>query len=300
MNPGLIALIAIALLVLIGLARSIRIVPQARAGIVERLGRFQRVLGPGLNILIPFIDRMLPLIDLREQVVTFPPQAVITSDNVSVSIDTVIYYRVIDPQSVTYEIAMPIQAIEQLSVTTLRNVIGGLDLEKALTSRDEINSQLRTVLDEATGNWGIRIERVEIKAIDPPPTVQQAMEKQLQAERSKRAEILNAEGEKQSQILRAEGSKASQILTAQGERESEILRAEGQAKAVETVFHSLHEGQIDDQVLGYLYLEMLPKLADGQANKIFVIPSEITEAFGKASKALDGSSSAPPKPPKFS
>jgi regulator of protease activity HflC (stomatin/prohibitin superfamily) len=296
-NGGAIALAAIAVLVLVTLAAAVRIVPQARAGIVERLGRYQRTLQPGLALLIPFIDRMVPLIDLREQVITFPPQAVITEDNVNVGIDTVVFYTIIDPKSVTYEVAQPIRAIEQLTVTTLRNVIGSLDLEEALTSRDDINTQLRTVLDEATGKWGIRVNRVEIKAIDPPPSIQEAMEKQMRAERDKRAAILNAEGakasailvadgDKQSVVLRAEGSKTSAILEAEGDREAQALRAEGEAKAVETVFGSLHEGGIDEGVLSYLYLEMLPQLAAGEANKLFVIPQEFTEALGKLGQTV--------------
>jgi regulator of protease activity HflC (stomatin/prohibitin superfamily) len=296
-SGGAIALAAIAILVLVSLAAAVRIVPQARAGIVERLGRYHRTLQPGLALLIPFIDRMLPQIDLREQVVTFPPQAVITEDNVNVGIDTVVYYTIVDPKSVTYEVAQPIRAIEQLTVTTLRNVIGSLDLEEALTSRDEINARLRTVLDEATGKWGIRINRVEIKAIDPPPSIQEAMETQMRAERDKRAAILNAQGSKESTILvaegdqrsailRAEGAKQAAILDAEGDREAQVLRAEGEAQGVETVFSSLHKGEIDEGVLSYLYLEMLPQLAAGEANKMFVIPQEFTEALGKLGQTV--------------
>ena len=179
----------------------VRIVPQARAGVVERLGRYTRTLDAGLTLIVPFIDRVKPLIDLREQVVAFPPQPVITEDNLVVGIDTVIYFTVTDPKAATYEIANPLQAIEQLTVTTLRNVIGGLTLEETLTSRDNINSQLRVVLDEATGTWGIRVNRVELKSVEPPRTVQEAMEKQMRAERDRRAAILTAEGIKQSQIL---------------------------------------------------------------------------------------------------
>ncbi|CAN5244458.1 hypothetical protein BH24ACT23_BH24ACT23_07440 [soil metagenome] len=297
MSPGLIALIAVAIVTILVLSRAVRIVPQARAGIVERLGRYQRTLNPGLNLLIPIVDRLLPLIDLREQVVSFPPQAVITSDNVGVSIDTVVYYRVIDPRAVTYEVAQPIQAIEQLTVTTLRNLIGGLDLEQALTSRDEINDQLRTALDEATGPWGIRIGRVELKAIDPPPSIQEAMEKQMRAERDKRAmilqaqgsresAILTAEGEKQSSILQAEGSREAAILNAQGDKEAEVLRAQGEAKAIDSVFDALRSGEVNEQMLSYLYLEMLPQLAHGDANKIFVIPSEFNQALARLSDAV--------------
>src|ERR671913_1288519 len=245
MSAGVIALIVLAVFVFIVAASGVRIVPQARAGIVERLGRYTRTLDPGLTLIVPFIDRVKPLIDLREQVVSFPPQPVITEDNLVVGIDTVIYFTVTDAKAVTYEVANPLQAIEQLTVTTLRNVIGGLSLEDALTSRDNINTQLRVVLDEATGKWGIRINRVELKSIDPPGTIQEAMEKQMRAERDKRAAILQAEGYKQSQILTAEGEKQSAILKAEGARESQILRAEGESKAIETVFQAIHDGRPD-------------------------------------------------------
>src|SRR6266404_4804334 len=233
---ALIVIAVVAVLVLVVLARTIRIVPQARAGVIERLGRYHRTLNPGLAIVVPFVDRLRPLIDLREQVVSFPPQPVITEDNLVVNIDTVIYFQVNDPKAATYEIANYIQAIEQLTVTTLRNVIGGLALESTLTSRDEINGQLRGVLDEATGKWGIRVNRVELKAIDPPASIKDSMEKQMRADREKRATILTAEGEKQAQILTAEGEKQSSILRAEGEKQAAVLRAEGQSKAIETVF----------------------------------------------------------------
>src|SRR5579863_6531215 len=229
---ALIVILIVAVVVLVTLARTIRIVPQARAGVVERLGRYSRTLSPGLALVVPFIDRLRPLIDLREQVVSFQPQPVITEDNLVVSIDTVIYYQVTDAKAATYEIANYIQAIEQLTVTTLRNVIGGMALEKTLTSRDDINNQLRGVLDEATGKWGIRVNRVELKAIDPPVSIQETMEKQMRADREKRATILTAEGVKQSQILTAEGEKQAAILKAEGERQAMILEAEGQSKAI--------------------------------------------------------------------
>src|SRR3954447_6685024 len=197
----LIVLGVLALVVLFTLSRGIRIVPQARAGIVERLGRYNRTLDAGLALVVPYVDRVKPLIDLRETVVSFPPQPVITEDNLVIQIDTVIYFQVTDPKAATYEIANYIGAIEQLTVTTLRNVIGGMTLEQTLTSRDEINGHLRGVLDEATGKWGVRVNRVELKAVDPPATIQEAMEKQMRAERDKRAAILTAEGVKQSQIL---------------------------------------------------------------------------------------------------
>src|ERR687884_899397 len=233
MTAGLIVLLVVAALVLFTLARTVRIVPQARAGVVERLGRYSRTLTPGLTIIVPFIDRIRDMIDLREQVVSFAPQPVITEDNLVVNIDTVIYFQVTDPKAATYEIANYISGIEQLTVTTLRNVIGGIDLEEALTSRDQINAQLRGVLDEATGKWGIRVNRVEIKAIDPPATIKDSMEKQMRADRDKRAAILNAEGVKQSQILTAEGEKQSAILRAEGQKTAQILRSEGQAKAID-------------------------------------------------------------------
>ena len=271
--------------------------PQARAGVVERLGRYRRTLGPGLAIIIPYIDRVKPLVDRREQVISFAPQPVITEDNLVVGIDTVIYFTITDPKAVTSEVAQPLQAIEQLTVTTLRNVIGGLTLEDALTSRDGINSSLRAVLDEATGRWGIRVNRVELKSIEPPRSVQETMEKQMRAERDRRAAILTAEGVKQSQILTAEGEKQAAILTAEGEklsavlsaegeREAAALRAEGEAKAINTVFGAIHEGAPNEALLSYQYLQMLPRLAEGQANKIFVIPSEFSQAISKIGGAI--------------
>ena len=287
----MVLLIVIAIVVvffLVAAARTVRVIPQARAGVVERLGRYSRTLEPGLTIVTPFIDRVKPLVDLREQVVNFAPQSVITEDNVVVNIETVLYFTITDPRSATYEIANPLQAIEQLTVTTLRNVIGGLSLEATLTSRENVNSELRTVLDEATGKWGIRINRVEIKSVDPPPDIRAAMEKQMRAERDRRAAILQAEGEKQAQILTAEGAKQAAVLTAEGERQAAILRAEGEAKAIDTVFTAIHEGKPDRELLSYEYLQMLPQLAEGAANKVFVVPSEFTQAFGGIGEALKG------------
>jgi regulator of protease activity HflC (stomatin/prohibitin superfamily) len=303
---ALIVGIVLVVLVLVVLVRSIRIVPQARAGVVERLGRFTKVLSPGMALLVPFIDRVRATIDLREQVVSFPPQPVITSDNLTVNIDTVIYFQVTDPRAATYEIANYIQAVEQLTVTTLRNVVGGMNLEEALTSRDRINTRLRGELDEATGRWGIRVGRVELKAIDPPPSIQDSMEKQMRADRDKRAIILQAEGARESAIKTAEGQKAAQILAAEGERQavilaaegerqSRILRAEGeraarylssqgQAKAIETVFRSIHVANPDPKLLAYQYLQMLPQIAQGDANKMWIVPSE----FSKALEGLGG------------
>jgi regulator of protease activity HflC (stomatin/prohibitin superfamily) len=286
MSAGLIVLLVVAGLVLLTLGRTVRIVPQARAGVVERLGRFSRTLSPGLAIVVPFVDRVRDMMDLREQVVSFDPQPVITEDNLVVSIDTVIYFQVTDAKAATYEIANYIQGIEQLTVTTLRNVIGGMALEKTLTSRDEINNQLRGVLDEATGKWGIRVNRVELKAIDPPSSIKETMEKQMRADREKRATILEAEGVKQAQILTAEGEKQSSILRAEGQRQAAILQAEGQAKAIDTVFRAIHEGDADPKLLAYQYLQVLPQIAQGESNKVWIIPSEVTRALGQLTDAL--------------
>jgi regulator of protease activity HflC (stomatin/prohibitin superfamily) len=286
----LVLFLLVILFVVVMLAKTVRIVPQARAAIVERFGKYKQTLPAGLNIVVPFIDRVRYLIDLREQVVSFPPQPVITEDNLVVSIDTVIYFQVTDPVAATYEIANYIQAVEQLTMTTLRNIVGGMDLEQTLTSREEINSGLRGVLDEATGKWGIRVNRVEIKGIDPPPSIKDAMEKQMRADRDKRALILSAEGQRQSAILTAEGNKQSQILNAEGDRESQILRAQaereaailraqGEGQAIQTVFQAIHDGQPDQSLLAYQYLQMMPKIAEGDANKVWVIPSEITKAL---------------------
>src|SRR3954468_1496337 len=294
---AVVIVIIVALVVFVTLARTIRVVPQARAAVVERLGRYSRTLSPGLTLVVPFIDRIRATIDLREQVVSFPPQPVITEDNLVVSIDSVIYFQVTEPKSATYEIANYIQAIEQLTVTTLRNVIGGLTLEQTLTSRDEINDRLRGVLDDATGKWGIRVNRAELKAIAPPATIKDAMEKQMRAERDKRAAILTAEGVKQSQILTAEGEKQSAIRRAQGRREAASLNSEGQAKAIDTVFKAIHEGDADPKLLAYQYLQVLPQIAQGESNKVWIIPSEVTQALGQLTKALPGGNAEPLPPP---
>ena len=276
--------------VVTALAKTVRIVPQARAGVVERFGKYKATLPAGLNVVVPFVDNVRYRIDLREQVVSFPPQPVITEDNLVVSIDTVIYFQVTNPVSATYEISNYIQAIEQLTMTTLRNIIGGMALEKSLTSREEINTGLRGVLDEATGKWGIRVNRVEIKGIDPPPSIKDAMEKQMRADRDKRAIILTAEGQRQSSILTAEGNKQSAILNAEGdqkarilraeaERQAAILAAEGEAQAIGTVFEAIHDAAPDQKVLAYQYLQMLPKLAEGESSKVWVIPGELTAAL---------------------
>src|SRR5688572_14044654 len=276
---GVVVVAAIAIFVIVVLAKSIRIIPQAYSGIVERLGRYHKTLNPGLNILVPFVDRLRPLVDMREQVVSFPPQPVITEDNLVVSIDTVVYFQVTDARAATYEIANYLGAVEQLTTTTLRNVVGGLNLEEALTSRDNINGQLRIVLDEATGKWGIRVSRVELKAIDPPVSIQDSMEKQMRAERDRRAQILTAEGTKQAAILEAEGSRKAEILRAEGDAKAQVLRAQGEAEAIQTVFDAIHKGDADSKLLAYQYLQMLPQIAQGQSNKLWIVPSELTEAL---------------------
>jgi regulator of protease activity HflC (stomatin/prohibitin superfamily) len=280
------AVVAAVLVVLIAsvILRAVRIVPQARARNVERLGRYTKTLGPGMNLIIPFIDRVKPLIDLREQVVSFLGQPVITEDNLVVKIDTVLFFQVTDPRAADYEIVNYIQAIEQLTATMLRSVIGSMDLEVTLTSRDKINTMLRGVLDDASGKWGIRVTRVEIKAIDPPKSVIDAMEKQMRAEREKRAAILTAEGLRQAQILTAEGDKQGTVLRAEGDKQSSILKAEGQAQAIKSVFQSIHQNDPDPKLLAYQYLQTLPQIAQGPGNTVWMVPSELTSAL----KAFSG------------
>jgi regulator of protease activity HflC (stomatin/prohibitin superfamily) len=287
-------LVIVAIFVLTILFRSIRIIPQAYAGVVERLGKYHKTLTPGLNILVPFIDRVRPLVDMREQVVSFPPQPVITEDNLVVSIDTVVYFQVTDARAATYEIANYLGAVEQLTTTTLRNVVGGLNLEEALTSRDNINGQLRIVLDEATGKWGIRVSRVELKAIDPPVSIQDSMEKQMRAERDRRAQILTAEGTKQAAILEAEGARQAEILRAEGDAKAQVLRAQGEAEAIQTVFSDIHKGDTDSKLLAYQYLQTLPKLAEGESNKLWIIPSELTEALKGIGEGFFAPRATPP------
>jgi regulator of protease activity HflC (stomatin/prohibitin superfamily) len=282
------------LFVLIVIARAVRIIPQASAGIVERLGRYHRTLDAGLALVLPFVDRVRPLIDMREQVVSFPPQPVITADNLVVAIDSVIYFQVTEPKDATYEIANYITAIEQLTITTLRNVAGGMDLERTLTSREDINMQLRGVLDEATGKWGIRVNRVEIKSIDPPASVQQAMEMQMRAEREKRATILSAEGIRQSAILTAEGEKQSAILQAEGQARATVVRAEGEASAINTVFTAIHAGDPDPKLLAYQYLQALPQIAQSPSNKLWFLPSELSQALGQFADAFRRDDDEPP------
>jgi len=309
----LIALAVIAIFVIIVVARSVKIVPQAQAAVVERLGRYSRTLSPGLALLVPFVDRVRATIDLREQVISFPPQPVITADNLQVGIDTVVYFQVTEPRLAVYGISNYIHGMEQLTTTTLRNVVGGLNLEGALTGRDGINSQLRTVLDGTTGPWGLRVARVEIKAIEPPLSIQDSMEKQMRADRDKRAVILTAEGQRESSIKMAEGQKVAQILSAEGqkqaailgaeaERQSQILRAEGeraaqfltaqgQAKAIETVFEAIHRGKPDSGLLAYQYLQTLPQIAQGDANKMWIVPSEFSRALDGLSRLAGGDDS---------
>ena len=289
---GIIAAV-VALLVVITVLRSVRIIPQARARNVERFGRYRKTLEPGMNFIIPGIDRVKKEIDLREQVVSFTGAPVITEDNLSVLIDTVLFFQVTDPRAADYEIVNYIQAIEQITATMLRSVIGSMDLEKTLTSRDHINNMLRGVLDDASGKWGIRVTRVEIKAIDPPKSVKDAMEKQMRAEREKRAAILTAEGVKASKILTAEGEKQSAILTAEGAKQSAILRAEGQAEAIGAVFQAVHDNDPDPKLLAYQYLQTLPQLAQGQGNTFWVIPSEVTSALRSVASAFGSGDAAP-------
>ncbi|WP_246492276.1 SPFH domain-containing protein [Actinomadura alba] len=288
----LIALVGAVLVLTTAVMRAVWIIPQARARNVERLGRYHRTLEPGISFIVPFVDRVKPLIDLREQVVSFKAQPVITEDNLVVYIDTVLFFQVTDPRAADYEIVDYIKAIEQLTATTLRNVIGTLDLEESLTSRDRINTALRGVIDDASGKWGIRVTRVEIKAIDPPPSIKDAMEKQMRAEREKRAAILTAEGLRQSKILTAEGEKQSAILKAEGERRSLILKAEGQAQAIEEVFGAIHDNDPDPKLLAYQYLQTLPQLAQGEGNTFWVIPGEVTSALRAVSQAFGGADEA--------
>ena len=287
-------IIAAAIFVLSILVRSIRIVPQAEAWIVERLGRYTRTLDAGLHLLLPFVDRVRAKRDLREQVVSFPPQSVITSDNLVVEIDTVIYMQVTDARAAVYEIQNYLTGVEQLTVTTLRNVVGTMDLEQTLTSRDQINGQLRGVLDEATGKWGIRVSRVELKTIEPPMSIKDSMEKQMRAERDRRAAILTAEGVKQSAILTAEGDKQSAILKAEGSAQAKILEAEGEARAILQVFDAIHEGDADSKLLAYQYLQMLPEIAKSESSKVWFVPTEFTGALKAISAGFGATEESKP------
>ena len=282
---AVIAVLLIAvLLVTLFLARSIQIIPQATQVVVERFGRYSRTLQPGLRLLMPVADTVRNSVDMREQVAPFPPQEVITSDNLLVYIDWVVYYQVTDPVRVTYEIQNYVQAIEYLVSTTLRNIVGGMELERTLTSRDDVNNELRDTLDSATGRWGIQVKRVELRTIQPNRDITEAMEKQVRAERERRATVLQAEGVKQAEILRAEGDRQSMILKAEGEAKAAELRAGGEAQAIRKVFTAIHEGDADSKLLSYQYLQMLPKLADGSSNKMWIVPSEL----GKAVEGIGG------------
>ncbi|MDN5605683.1 MAG: SPFH/Band 7/PHB domain protein [Kocuria sp.] len=297
MAPLIIVLVLLILLVVIALFKAVRIIPQAKAGIVERLGKYYSTLNPGLHFVVPFIDRVLPLIDLREQVVSFPSQSVITEDNLVVGIDTVVYFQVTDPRAATYEITNYIHAVDELTSATLRNVVGGLNLEQALTSRDQINAELRGVLDSTTGRWGLRVSRVDIKEIQPPASIQDSMEKQMRAERDRRAAILTAEGAKQSSILTAEGERQASILSAEGDAKAAILRADGEAQAIHKVFSAIHKANPSQKLLSYQYLQTLPKLAEGDSNKLWFIPTELGDALRGIGKAFgDGQGVDPMNP----
>ncbi|AZM47438.1 hypothetical protein DMB38_18040 [Streptomyces sp. WAC 06738] len=295
MDPVVIPMLLAALVVVFLVSSSVRVVPQARRYNIERFGRYRRTLQPGLNFVLPVADRVNTKLDVREQVYSSDPRPVITEDNLVVNIDTVLYYQITDPRKAAYEVSDYLQAIDQLTVTTLRNVIGGMDLEETLTSREEINARLRSVLDDATGKWGIRVNRVEIKAIDPPHSIKEAMEKQMRAERDKRAAILHAEGERQAKILTAEGTKQKDILEAQGAQQAMILRADGEAQAVERVFQAVHRNNADPKILAYKYLETLPHLAKSDNNTFWVIPGELTEAVRTVTTAF-GDKPAPGVP----
>ncbi|MGI9163921.1 MAG: SPFH domain-containing protein [Mycobacterium sp.] len=294
---GLVVLAVLVVFAIIVVAKSVALIPQAEAAVIERLGRYSKTVSGQLTLLIPFIDRIRARVDLRERVVSFPPQPVITEDNLTVNIDTVVYFQVTNPQAAVYQISNYIVGVEQLTTTTLRNVVGGMTLEQTLTSRDKINAQLRGVLDEATGRWGLRVARVELRSIDPPPSIQDSMEKQMRADREKRAMILTAEGTRQAQILAAEGGKQAAILAAEGERQSRILRAEGeraaqylqaqgQAKAIEKTFAAIKAARPTPELLAYQYLQTLPAMAAGEANKVWMIPNDFGTALQGFAKLL--------------
>jgi len=288
MDPIGILLLIVAFFLIIVLFRSIKIVPQQWNYIIERLGRYRRTLEPGPRLLVPFVDSVRAKVDLRERVVNFPPSSVITADNLGVQIDTVLYYIITQPTAAVYNIDDYLAGVEQLTTTTLRNVVGSLDLERALTSREEINARLAAELDKATDKWGLKVTRVELRSIEPPLSIRDAMEKQMRAERDRRAAILTAEGSKRSAILMAEGEQLSQVLRAKGARDAEVLRADGQAKAIQTVFAAIHKAKPTDRLLAYQYLQTLPKIAQGDANKVWVIPAELTKALGSIGGALGG------------
>ncbi|BBY66656.1 SPFH domain-containing protein [Mycolicibacterium helvum] len=305
---GLVLLAVLVIFAIIVVAKSVALIPQAEAAVIERLGRYSKTVSGQLTLLVPFVDKVRARVDLRERVVSFPPQPVITEDNLTVNIDTVVYFQVTNPQAAVYQISNYIVGVEQLTTTTLRNVVGGMTLEQTLTSRDQINGQLRGVLDEATGRWGLRVARVELRSIDPPPSIQDSMEKQMRADREKRAMILTAEGsreaaikqaegQKQAQILAAEGAKQaailaaeadrqSRILRAQGERAASYLQAQGQAKAIEKTFAAIKAGRPTPEMLAYQYLQTLPQMAKGEANKVWLVPSDFGSALQGFTKML--------------
>ena len=311
MDGAIAGLILVAVLVVfaaIVVAKSVALIPQAEAAVIERLGRYSKTVSGQLTLLLPFVDKIRARVDLRERVVSFPPQPVITEDNLTVNIDTVVYFQVTNPQAAVYQISNYIVGVEQLTTTTLRNVVGGMTLEQTLTSRDQINGQLRGVLDEATGRWGLRVARVELRSIDPPPSIQDSMEKQMRADREKRAMILTAEGsreaaikqaegQKQAQILAAEGAKQAAVLAAEADRQSRMLRAQGeraaqylvaqgQAKAIEKTFAAIKAGRPTPEMLAYQYLQTLPQMAKGEANKVWLVPSDFGAALQGFAKML--------------
>jgi regulator of protease activity HflC (stomatin/prohibitin superfamily) len=293
MEPVGILLLIVAIFLIIVLFRSIKIVPQQWNYIIERLGRYRRTLEPGPRLLIPFVDSVRAKVDLRERVVNFPPQPVITADNLGVQIDTVLYYIITQPTAAVYNIEDYLAGVEQLTTTTLRNVVGSMDLEKTLTSREEINARLAAELDKATDKWGLKVTRVELRSIEPPLSIRDAMEKQMRAERDRRAAILNAEGTKRSAILNAEGEQQAQVLRAKGQRDAAVLRADGEAKAIQTVFAAIHKAKPTDRLLTYQYLQTLPSIAQGSANKVWVVPAELTRALGSVGNAFGGDKSGP-------
>ncbi|MFB9661368.1 SPFH domain-containing protein [Glycomyces mayteni] len=294
MEPVGILLLIVAFFLIIVLFRSIKIVPQQWNYIIERLGRYRRTLEPGPRLLVPFVDSVRAKVDLRERVVNFPPQPVITADNLGVQIDTVLYYIITQPTAAVYNIDDYLAGVEQLTTTTLRNVVGSLDLEKTLTSREEINARLAAELDKATDKWGLKVTRVELRSIEPPLSIRDAMEKQMRAERDRRAAILNAEGTKRSSILMAEGEQQSAVLRAKGERDAAVLRADGEAKAIQTVFAAIHKAKPTDRLLTYQYLQTLPTIAQGTANKVWVVPAELTKALGGIGTAFGGGDKSGP------
>src|ERR1700729_366914 len=307
-TAGLLLFAVLVVFAIIVVAKSVTLIPQSEAGVIRGLGRYSKTVSGQLTLLLPFVDKIRARVDLRERVVSFPPQPVITEDNLTVNIDTVVYFQVTNPQAAVYQISNYIVGVEQLTTTTLRNVVGGMTLEQTLTSRDKINGQLRGVLDEATGRWGLRGARVELRSIDPPPSIQASMEKQMKADREKRAIILTAEGSRQAAITEAEGAKQSQILAAegskqaailaaeadrqsrrlraQGERAAPHLRAQGQAKAIEKTFAAIKAGRPTPEMLAYQYLQTLPEMARGDANKVWVVPSDFNAALQGFAKQL--------------